>query len=1640
MEQINKTNEELQKELQALQQEFTLFKKLHENDATVSKTNDFPIEGLYKAIDQSPILTFIVNLNGNIEYINPKVVELTGYSSEELLGKKMSIFKSGKTTNEEYKTIYKTLKEVGFWKGEFINKKKNGDLYFIQNNISTIKDSNGNITHYLAIQEDINERKSLEKKINDINKDLEKSVIEITEKLYENNVFIGKIANNVPGVIFQYKLRPDGTSCFPYSSIGIKDIYRVNPEDLITDASSVFSAIHPDDFNGVVESIRISAKTLTLWNYKYRVKFDDGTINWLHGNSMPQMEADGSFLWHGYIKNITESKKIEEELVWNQSLLKLMANSSPLGFLVVDNRNDEILYSNNRFCEIWGIEHLAEKIKKGELKNNDIIPDCLPVLVDIPAFAESCKPMQDENNRRVITDEIAFTNNRTIQRFSTQIRGENDEYFGRFYIFEDITEQKRMVNELAMERTRLAEIIKGTNVGTWEWNIQTGETVFNERWAEIIGYSLAELSPVSIETWSKFVHPDDAVESGELLQKHFNGEIEYYTYEARMKHKNGQWLWVLDVGKVHTWDKDGKPLHMSGTHLDITENKRILEDLKESQETHRALNEAAFDSIFFSEKGICIQQNETGRKVFGYTDEEALGRYGTEWIVPEDRDLVMQNMLTGYQEPYEVTALKKDGTTFPCILSGKMMEFKGRNVRVTSLRDISVQKQAEQALLESQVQFAKFMDYLPALVFIKDSESKMIYGNNAMDKALGASTWVNKSLFELFDRETAERIIADDKITREQDYIILEESFQNLDGKVHDYETQKFTIPIPGKEPLIGGISLDITERKQAEEKFSTAFQSNAMLMVITNLSTGKFVDINQKALEVTGFTREQVIGKSSIELGIFTDLLNREEIFELLKAQDEQTLFHKEITFESKLNGLMTCLLAAKKINLGNEMCLLISMIDITERKKTEAALYESEEKLRTIIETSPDGVVIASLDGKIQFITQTTAIMFGYDNIAYFKDRSIFEFIDNSSYEKANYFINELMGGKISGISEYLLISKNGSTFNGEVSANILKDKDNNSTGILFVLRDISERIKNEKELAESAFRMKLATQSGGVGIFDYDLVNGVLVYDEQMYKLHGLNKDEVKMTYSLWESLVHPKDMEMVIDQTNKAIEANSNLNTVFRVVWPDGSVRYLNSKAIIEYNEHGKPIHMLGTNRDITDQILAEAETNKARKAAEEANIAKSEFLSRMSHELRTPLNSILGFAQLMEMGEMTAKQKNGVEHILGSGKHLLGLINEVLDLSKIEAGHVINKVENVNILETIYVVVDALKPAILERNIKTEIIQPIVIPATIKSDKKLITQVLFNLLNNAIKYNNTDGIIKIETEIIGNNTNEAKKIKVSITDTGKGIAAENLQKLFNPFERINAAESAIEGTGLGLSVVKKLVAVLGGNVGVESEVGVGSTFWITLPFQMNDELQKGIIDNQNEQISEMKSELNAYEIDKISRANELKIANLELDYQQHEKADRASELIILKKEYSDTQLENEIKNKKGVVLYIEDNKDNIELIKQVIVLKRPNIEIICSLKGKETLELAIKHQPDLILLDLNLPDMHGSEIILNLQANKSTQNVPVVIISADATNLQIEKNMNLGAKKYLTKPLDLAVLIATIDEWIGKKTN
>jgi CheY-like chemotaxis protein len=399
-------------------------------------------------------------------------------------------------------------------------------------------------------------------------------------------------------------------------------------------------------------------------------------------------------------------------------------------------------------------------------------------------------------------------------------------------------------------------------------------------------------------------------------------------------------------------------------------------------------------------------------------------------------------------------------------------------------------------------------------------------------------------------------------------------------------------------------------------------------------------------------------------------------------------------------------------------------------------------------------------------------------------------------------------------------------------------------------------------------------------------------------------------------------------------------------------------------------------------DITERKKGEAEILRAKNEAEKANRAKSEFLSRMSHELRTPLNSILGFAQLMEMGELSKKQKKGVTHILNNGRHLLDLINEVLDISGIEAGRQILNPEPVQLTGIINEITDGMQVAANKRKVSVEFVDSPINSLFVIADRLRLKQVLINLLNNAVKYNNEEGTVTITTALKPAGEQENKLIRISITDTGVGIKPENIGKLFQPFERIGADKTDTEGTGLGLMVVKKLIEAMYGKVGVESKVGAGSTFWIELPLSE---------DLKNEPFQTIGSP-----------SPELRISD-----------------------------------KTTTILYIEDNISNIELVEDILVEHHPKMRLVTSMYGKQTIELALEYKPGLILLDLDLPDMSGIEVLEKLLADPLTKSIPVVIISADAMPFQVEKLKNAGAKDYLTKPLEIIEFLQVVDKWITK---
>ena len=412
------------------------------------------------------------------------------------------------------------------------------------------------------------------------------------------------------------------------------------------------------------------------------------------------------------------------------------------------------------------------------------------------------------------------------------------------------------------------------------------------------------------------------------------------------------------------------------------------------------------------------------------------------------------------------------------------------------------------------------------------------------------------------------------------------------------------------------------------------------------------------------------------------------------------------------------------------------------------------------------------------------------------------------------------------------------------------------------------------------------------------------------------------------------------------------------------------RLLHTKKIPILDADGRPRYLLGISEDITERRHTEESARLARLEAERANRAKSEFLSRMSHDLRTPLNAVLGFAQILELDAVSPEQKDSVRQILNGGRLLLNLINEVLDISRIEAGHISLSLESVPVAEGVQHVADLLKPLAALRGIVVSVDVAGGCPPYVRADRHRLEQVLVNLVGNAVKYNRENGTVRIACHGSLNGS-----VQIRISDSGHGIPPEKMHLLFQPFERLGAETGPVEGTGLGLALSKGLILAMGGLIGVESHVGTGTTFWIDLP------------------------------------------------------QGAPSDAVITQR--AAPALPKDLESR-GTLLYVEDNRSNVRLLERLIARRR-GVRLIAASTGEEGLAQARRARPDLVLLDLHLPDMPGEEVLRLLRADDATREIPVAVLSADATTAQRHRLIGAGAAAYLTKPVDISELLGLIDQ-------
>ncbi|MEI6064855.1 MAG: PAS domain-containing protein, partial [Pseudanabaena sp. ELA748] len=646
-----------------------------------------------------------------------------------------------------------------------------------------------------------------------------------------------------------------------------------------------------------------------------------------------------------------EYRQFEPELLWQEVLLQTMSEASPLAFFVVDNRTDNILYFNHYFCEIWNIEHLEERMQRGELKNNDIIPDCIPLIADLPAFIESCKPLQSEENRIVIEDEIQFVDQRIIRRFSKQIRDRQDRYFGRLYIFEDITERRQTENVAKANAEREQYALEGSGEGIWDWNVQTNEVFFSPRWKAILGFEDSEIKN-DFSEWDIRVHPDDREKAYAEIAKHLRGETKQYEIEHRLQCKDGSYKWILARAQIFSLTADGSPLLFAGTHVDISDRKRIELALQESVAQQRAILEALPDLLLRVRRdGSCL--DFIGSAITDKNQFVPIHRHLSEVLPPD----LLQRQLQAIEQAIATHELQ--------IYNHQLIKFgqlAHEEVRITAINDNEalVMVRDITAQIELGHRLEEISHQIPGMIYQyhlrTDGSSHFHYASQGIRDIYDVSPEdVCEDASVVFTRlhpEDLELVVK-----------TIAESSQNLTVWQCEYRVQfddGRIIWVHGRatperqadgSTLWHGYINEITERKQieialreSESRFKELADNAPVLIWLSGLDKLCYY-FNKTWLDFTGRTLEQEFGNGWAE-GVHPDDLQfcLDTYVQAFEARQKFEMEYRLRRFDGEYRWLLDTGVPRFDAN-GEFLGYIGSCIDISDRKLAEVELAKAKE-----------------------------------------------------------------------------------------------------------------------------------------------------------------------------------------------------------------------------------------------------------------------------------------------------------------------------------------------------------------------------------------------------------------------------------------------------------------------------------------------------------------------------------------------------------------------------------------------------------------------------------------------------------------------------------------------------------------------
>jgi PAS domain S-box-containing protein len=1077
----------------------------------------------------------------------------------------------------------------------------------------------------------------------------------------------------------------------------------------------------------VLNAIQKAIETKSMFELEHPVVQLDGSIGWTYSKAIPILNDQGEITeWFGAATDTSQRKKIEEDLKKSEERFKKAFNSNPNPATITRISDFIIIDVNTAFLNLF------------EFSSDEVIGHTYP---DLDLYSISTR---NELLTRFLKDRFIKSTEIDVKTKSGHIlkmlvSGEIITFAKEDHLlvnFVDISEQKRVEEALKRSEERFHKFFNNNPNPVCITRVIDSKIMdANEAWLHLLEYKREEV--IGHSALEINLYPENDIKRNELLWTVANKGL-IKNAELELISKTAKKILVLVSAEL--LNIDGVD-HILSNFIDITRRKQAEEELKKSESRHRKFFESGIIGvIFWGTDGRIKDANDKFLQMTGYTrDEIKQGKVCWTDITPEryrarDQERLKELNQTGWNKnPVEKEYVCKDGSRINVLISGVMMD---NNLGLAFVLDITERKKYEEQLQRDEKRHRRFFE---------SGLFGAVYWN--ID---GRITEANDKFIEItgFDREEFAKgqVLWNDLTVEEHRQLVSDKVKELLEGgqitqpyeaDIHRKDGQRITLLISAavlddtkKEGI--AFALDISERKkwekelqQSEERFSKAFFNGPSAAILTRQSDKKTLAVNSNFLEMFGFLEEEVIGRTTGELNIYKNNVDRNR---LIALTDKQGYVHaREIEMLTRFGKVLNVLFSSQIIFINGENHYYLNLVDITDRKIAENALKRSEELWVTTLSSINEAVIATDQKGIIKFINPEAECLMGWrkNEVINRPVTRFYRTIDEITRKKNEDPVNKILREGISyrEKNHKLLIRKEGEEIPIEESGAPIKNGDEEVSGIVLVFHDVTEHKLFEKNLKEYNFTL---------------------------------------------EEKVKERTSELVL-----------------------------------------------------------------AKEQAESADRLKTSFLLTMSHELRTPLNSIIGFSGILNKelaGPLNEEQKKQTTMIFQSGRHLLHLVNDILDMSKIEVGKLQINIESFEVGKSISQVMEIEKPFAEKKGLAFHLNKPEG-TITIESDPARFQQVILNLVHNAVKFTD-QGYVSVEYGIEENN------IYVTVSDSGIGIKEENIPKLFISFSRVQDDDlvRSHEGTGsgLGLAISRKIMDLLHGSIEVKSTYGKGSIFKVTLP--------------------------------------------------------------------------------------------------------------------------------------------------------------------------------------------------------------